>query len=149
MSEEDTSLSPSAEAAMYHTLSDMQFKDGSLLIDEVLKLQPGESILDLGCGTGGASMVLASRVGPSGRILGIPKEPSRSSSAGLGQVGNQTRLFHGRDVRRRNLQGSVRCHLQQLRSQDHGAVLQDAYKCLRSGGRFATFARIWRLPSNI
>lgn len=33
--------------------------------------QPGQRVLDIGCGTGAISLQLASQVGPSGRVLGI------------------------------------------------------------------------------
>ncbi|MGJ6979284.1 class I SAM-dependent methyltransferase [Aestuariimicrobium soli] len=38
---------------------------------EALAVQPGEACLDLGCGPGTASLVLAHRVGPTGRVLGV------------------------------------------------------------------------------
>ena len=141
MSEEDTSLSPNAEAALYNKLSDIQFKDGSLLIDEVLKPQTGESILDLGCGTGRASMVLASRVGPSGRILGI--DPTKSRVEVAQQTLAKSEIKHvsfmdGKcaDAISKGPFDAIFSNYVLHWTQDHGAVLRDAYKCLRSGGRF-------------
>lgn len=55
--------------------------------------QPGESVLDIGCGTGTTVLELAARVGPEGRVLGIDvSEPmlararERIAAAGLAQV---------------------------------------------------------------
>jgi SAM-dependent methyltransferase len=38
---------------------------------ERLGLQPGDSVVDLGCGTGGTTVELARRVGPEGDALGV------------------------------------------------------------------------------
>ena len=145
MSEEVISLPPSAEAALYNKLSDIQFKDGSLLIDEVLKPQTGESILDLGCGTGRTSMVLASRVGPSGRILGIDPQKNRVEVAQ--QALAKSEIKHASFVDGTCADAISKGPFDAIFSnyvlhwiQDHGAVLQDAYKCLRSGGRFVFLA---------
>jgi ubiquinone/menaquinone biosynthesis C-methylase UbiE len=40
---------------------------------ELLALQPGERVLDLGCGTGDDLHDLAHRVGPSGRVVGVDR----------------------------------------------------------------------------
>jgi ubiquinone/menaquinone biosynthesis C-methylase UbiE len=40
---------------------------------ELLDLQPGDSVLDLGCGTGDDAQELARLVGPSGRVLGVDR----------------------------------------------------------------------------
>jgi ubiquinone/menaquinone biosynthesis C-methylase UbiE len=38
---------------------------------EYLDVQPGDSILEIGCGAGDDSLVLAQRVGPTGRVVGV------------------------------------------------------------------------------
>ena len=51
-----------------------QSKDGLQLIDK-LALQKGDSVLDLGCGTGFLASTIAEMVGPHGRVVGI--DPNR------------------------------------------------------------------------
>ena len=42
---------------------------------ERVGIQPGERVIDLGCGPGGALDLLAKRVGPSGSVLGLERSP--------------------------------------------------------------------------
>lgn len=59
----------------------------------VAKIGAGATVLDLGCGTGLDSLIVARKVGPSGRVLGIDfslamlgKAISASRRAGVGQI---------------------------------------------------------------
>jgi ubiquinone/menaquinone biosynthesis C-methylase UbiE len=134
-------LSLSAQAALYNSLSDMQFKDASLLIEEILKPQLGESILDLGCGTGRAAMVLASRVGPSGRILGIDLDKRRVEVAMKTLAESEVKhvTFKHSSCADAVSEGpfdAIFSNYVLHWIQDQASIVQDAYKCLRSGGRF-------------
>ena len=46
-----------------------------------LDLQPGESVLDVGCGTGLSFAALKQRIGPAGRIVGIDLSPDMLAQA--------------------------------------------------------------------
>jgi arsenite methyltransferase len=65
----------------YDALSaDRQFKSGKQLV-EALALQPGERVLDVGCGTGRLAEFMAEQVGPTGHVLGIDPLPLRINLA--------------------------------------------------------------------
>jgi len=58
---------------------------------DALAPQPGQTIVDIGCGAGQTVQQLASRVGPSGRIIGVDiasrvLDVARSRTAALDQV---------------------------------------------------------------
>jgi ubiquinone/menaquinone biosynthesis C-methylase UbiE len=44
-------------------------------IADLALLQPGERVLDVGCGTGGLAIAAAARVGPTGRVHGVDASP--------------------------------------------------------------------------
>src|SRR4029450_12672609 len=89
-------------------LLDLQLSPLGLAAMDALALQPGQTIVDIGCGAGQTVQQLASRVGPSGRVIGVDIAPrvlevARSRTAGLGQVQliQADAAALGRDGRRR------------------------------------------------
>ncbi len=64
-------------AQRYEQISaDRQFRGGKELLRE-LALAPGETVLDIGCGTGMLAEYAAGLVGPTGSIVGIDPLPLR------------------------------------------------------------------------
>lgn len=67
-------------AETYDRVSDRQFNHGKLLIED-LQISPGESVLDVGCGTGRLGAYVAELVGPSGEVAGVDPLPLRVALA--------------------------------------------------------------------
>lgn len=67
-------------AARYELVSGPQFRQGRKLV-ALLRIEPGDSVLDLGCGTGRLAEYVAKLVGPEGKVLGIDPSPERIALA--------------------------------------------------------------------
>lgn len=63
-------------ASAYDELSDPQFTHGKELI-ALLKINRGDRVLDIGCGTGRLAALAVERVGAEGRIIGVDPAPPR------------------------------------------------------------------------
>jgi len=60
---------------------DVQMEGGKLFIQTDVNPQPGDAILDLGCGTGELSAYLAELVGPEGFVVGVDPDVKRLNLA--------------------------------------------------------------------
>src|SRR5437899_1717340 len=68
-------------------------------MNELLDLQDGKRILDVGCGTGDDARIMATRVAPTGRIVGIDNSAAMIAEANKRSA--ETRLpveFHVADA---------------------------------------------------
>jgi ubiquinone/menaquinone biosynthesis C-methylase UbiE len=80
--ESDFSRRDGATAAMaIGALDDMRRGDVVValvvpVIERVLAARPGETILDVGCGTGADAIELAAAVGPGGSVIGVDHNPA-------------------------------------------------------------------------
>lgn len=57
-------------ADTYDTISDQQFENGRALIEKI-GVEQGNTVLDIGCGTGRLGLYAADRIGRSGKLVGI------------------------------------------------------------------------------
>jgi ubiquinone/menaquinone biosynthesis C-methylase UbiE len=70
----DRSADPAAFVRVLDTLTALDFvRAYKRRTFELLGLQPGDRVLDLGCGTGDDVQELARLVGPSGRVVGVDR----------------------------------------------------------------------------
>ena len=143
--EEYTHGHQAGDGQAYHEVSGLQ---ESRLIDEFLKPIPGETILDIGCGTGHATLKVASLVGESGRVVGVDPGESRIDVA-RAELSRQPSLVPIVSY----MKGSVKEAMplapfdavfsndvfHWFERADRQAIVTDIYKCLKPAGRLAIY----------
>ena len=72
--------SSAGESARLQRQADELAPDSAALLDRV-GLRPGQSAIDLGCGPRGILDLLAGRVAPGGRVVGVDADPAHTAMA--------------------------------------------------------------------
>jgi SAM-dependent methyltransferase len=72
--------SSAGESARLVQQADELLADSAALLDRV-GLRPGDAAIDLGCGPRGCLELIAARVGPTGRVIGLDADPAHTAMA--------------------------------------------------------------------
>jgi len=108
---------------------------------DALALQPGRRVLELGCGTGNLLAVAAEHVGPTGRVVGVDRDPGL-----VAQARERVRPFPWVEVVEADARAypgeatpfdAVHCRLVMLHQPDADAFLAHMATLTRPGGRVA------------
>jgi ubiquinone/menaquinone biosynthesis C-methylase UbiE len=135
--------SSAGESARLQRQADELATDSRDLLDRV-GLRPGQAVIDLGCGPRGILDLLAQRVAPAGRVVGLDADPAHTAMAaefaagrGLGGVQIMTA-----DARRTGLPpGSfdlVHARTLLVNVPDPADVAAEMVRLARPGGRVAS-----------
>jgi len=125
----------------YRDFAAQQRACGLKFIEEISS-KPGSVVLDMGCGPGDLTAVLAKQVGPTGRVVGVDPDAGRIkvASDSFKDVPNIS-FVEGSTDNFPNMEGEFydvyfSNHVIH-RVQNKLAAFQNAYKCLKPGGTFA------------
>lgn len=106
-------------------------------------LASGESVVDLGCGAGIDTLLAASAVGPTGRVIGLDMTPEmvararrNAEAAGFGQVEIQEGLIEDLPLPDASVDVVVSNGVLNLATRK-SRVLAESLRVLRPGGRVA------------
>lgn len=106
------------------------------------RLNPGEVVLDIGCGAGFDTLLAARQVGTSGRVIAVDMTPAmlektRAGAAALGLTNVDTRLGYAEElpVQSESIDVVISNGVINL-CPDKVAVMSEIYRVLKPGGRF-------------
>ncbi|HEY9207389.1 MAG TPA: methyltransferase domain-containing protein [Candidatus Methanoperedens sp.] len=128
-------------AERYDLVSEGQFKNGSILVEK-LEVKPGDTILDVGCGTGRLTLQVAGITGPGGMVIGIDPSVQRIEVARR-KVGNlplfnvRFEIGNGNDLSRfeNNSFDIVYLNIVLHWIREKEDALAQIYRILKPGGR--------------
>ena len=124
-------------AKLYSERSDVQKEHGKELIEK-LSLEKNMKILDLGCGTGYLSSMLADCVGPEGKVVAIDPNKSRLEIAEKQYSRPNLVFLEANDVTLPEDQYDLVFANYVLQwVENKAALLNKVYQNLKRGGRFA------------
>ncbi|XP_068678156.1 malonyl-[acyl-carrier protein] O-methyltransferase 1-like [Montipora foliosa] len=120
----------------------VQKRDGELFITGDVGPQAGDAVLDLGCGSGELSALLAKLVGPEGKVVGVDPDRERIllAQTSYSEISNLSFLegsdsnFPGNGVETYDI---IFCHLVLHWISDKQRVFFNMYKALKKGGKIA------------
>ena len=127
---------------------------------EQLRLQPGSTVVDLGCGSGLNQPFLAEAVGEQGRIIGLDASTGMlaraQARADAGGYAGRLSLLEA-DLRQLDMVRRAHAELDAVDGvlatlifsvvPDWQSVFQQAFGLLRDGGRFGIMDTYWPRPS--
>jgi len=139
-------------AAYYETFWQRQLKPAQDLLLAMADLQPGESVLDLACGTGLVSFDALAKLGENGRLLGtdISDKMVELASSLAAEKGENRVQFARMDAEELSLGDDLfdvaLCSLGLMYMPDPGKALKEMQRVLKPGGRI--IAAVWGQRAN-
>ena len=133
-------------AEQYSKMSSLPMEDVLKLIDQ-LSPEKGSKVLDLGCGTGYLSSILARQVSPGGSVVAVDPDKERIQVA-QEQYSSSNLIFlegSSEDIPT-NQYDIVLCNYVLHWIKDKNSVFNNVYQNLKSGGKFA-FTTVLEQPS--
>lgn len=134
-------------SAYYETFWQNQLKPAQDLLMEMADLKPGESVLDVACGTGLVSFRALTKLGERGRVMGTDiseKMVEISSSLAIKKQENRV-LFERMDAEELSIENCsfdvALCALGLMYFPDPGKALEEIFRVLKPGGR--AVAAVW------
>lgn len=142
-----------ALAEYYDQISDTQFELG-LLLTAMMGLKAGDTVLDVGCGTGRLAFHVSDIVGPAGTVIGIDPSPHRILVADGKRIAcsnNRIQFAQGEGEALVGFADSTFDILYYCAVfhwiGDKRAALNEAYRVLRPGGKVGITSRNRSHPS--
>jgi ubiquinone/menaquinone biosynthesis C-methylase UbiE len=123
-------------ASTYDQVSVRQFNHGKVLVG-ALGIEPGQHVLDVGCGTGRLGAYVAELVAPQGSVVGIDPLPLRVDLAGRKHPNFSTRVGRAEDLTAFEADQFDVVYLNSVFHwvNDKQTALREALRVLKRGGR--------------